>query len=213
MFIKTNPIVFFTAVVLLAIGVTLAWNLTARAAYESAEYRVVETDGEFEIRDYPDLVLVSTQSSSTFQGSDGSFMRLFRYISGNNTGDQKVAMTTPVFMEGKEDASNGTMAFVIPKEVALRGAPMPAAADVQLRTRKGGRFAVLRFSGRMDAESAERASKRLRDWVSKRGLQTDPDMEYAGYDPPWTPGPLRRNEALVRVVDQSDATSESNPNP
>ena len=24
-------------------------------------------------------------------------------------------------------------------------------------------------------------------------------IEFAGYDPPWTPGPLRRNEILIRL--------------
>lgn len=203
MSVKKMKISLLMILFLLMIFAGLGWNLTARAAYESAEYKVIEKDGDIEIREYPDLVLVSTESQSTFQGSDGSFMRLFRYISGDNAGKQKVAMTTPVFMEGEEGETNsatGRMSFVVPKQVADRGAPQPTSPDVRLQTREGGRFAVIRFSGRMNEQSAKRASQRLLDWVSQRQLKTEGEVEYAGYDPPWTPGPMRRNEVLIRLA-------------
>ena len=59
---------------------TLDWKVTARAAYESAEYRVIESDGEYDIREYPDLMLVSTKMKLHPNGNDGSSIRLFRYI-------------------------------------------------------------------------------------------------------------------------------------
>ena len=77
----------------------LAWKYTSRTAYEAAEYTVVESEGDFEIRDYPELVLATTEMRSRSpegDGSgDGSFMRLFGYISGENDQQQKVAMTVP----------------------------------------------------------------------------------------------------------------------
>ena len=60
------------------------WKMTSRSAYESAEYNVLESDGSFEVREYPDLMLVTTTSKFQSQGNDGSFGRLFRYISGGN---------------------------------------------------------------------------------------------------------------------------------
>lgn len=65
------------------IGV-FSWNMMVRAAYESAEYQVIESDGKFEGREYPDLMLVATTTKLDAQGRDGSFMRLFRYISQRN---------------------------------------------------------------------------------------------------------------------------------
>jgi len=35
--------------------------------------------------------------------------------------------------------------------------------------------------------------------MSEQGLVADGDAEVAGYDPPWTPGPFRRNEVLIRI--------------
>ncbi|MCH1440387.1 MAG: heme-binding protein, partial [Rubripirellula sp.] len=87
-----------TAVCLAVVGY-YAWKFTARSAYESARYRVVSSAGDIEVRDYADLVLVTTEMRFDAQGNDGSFSRLFRYISGDNGQQQKVAMTTPVFME------------------------------------------------------------------------------------------------------------------
>lgn len=198
---------FYVAlVVVLVVGGSFAWTLTARAAYESAEYTVVESDGQFEIREYPDLMLASTNMRPAAQGNDGSFMRLFQYISGKNETDQKVAMTTPVFMEAKEaDAPEGRMGFVIPKEVAVRGAPKPESEDVEIRKREGGRFAVIRFTGRMDKQDLDEAEAKLRKWMETKGLAGVSEMESAGYDPPWTPGPLRRNEVLIRLVEKESA--------
>ena len=72
-----------TGVVLASLGY-LGWRLTARSAYESAEYTVAESDGDCEIREYPDLMLASTSMQFESEGGDGSFMRLFGFISGRN---------------------------------------------------------------------------------------------------------------------------------
>lgn len=175
------------------------WKLTARSAYESAEYTVLESDSPFETREYPDLQLATTNMQFKSQGDDGGFMRLFRYISGANEEQQKVAMTTPVFMEPQADGAQGQMGFVIPKNVAEQRVPEPTSEQVQILKRAGGRFAVIRFAGRMNRESVAKAEEQLRTWMNKKGLVGELDAELAGYDPPWTPGPFRRNEVLIRL--------------
>ncbi len=204
--------------VLVVIGV-FAGNKTARAGYESAEYKVVEAEGKFEIREYPDLMLVATTTKIDAQGRDGSFMKLFRYISGANESKQKISMTTPVFMENDKAGSEVQMGFVMPKEVAVQGVPTPTGPDVDVRKRAGGRFAVLRFSGRLNAKLAKESEAKLRAWMKTKGLVADDSpntseahnpeadiaetqssgVEAASYDPPFTPGPLRRNEVLIRL--------------
>lgn len=176
-----------------------AWSITARAGYESAAYDVIEADGNIELREYPDLILASTESNFEARGNDGSFMRLFGYISGKNESSQKIEMTTPVFMEPGSLESKGKMGFVLPAEVAEAGAPAPKASNVTILKREGGRFAGVRFSGVMDVKNAEANEARLRTWLNARGLQTEGTAERAGYDPPFTPGPLRRNEVLIRL--------------
>lgn len=181
----------------------LAWKYTSRTAYEAAEYTVVESSGDFEIRDYPDLVLATTAMRSRSPEGDGngngSFMRLFGYISGENEQQQKVAMTVPVFMEAGDSEESGQMGFVVPKQVAADNVPKPTSSNVKVRKRPGGRFAAIRFPGKMTEAKIAEAKEKLENWLAERKLTGADDYEFAGYDPPWTPGFLRRNEVLIRV--------------
>ena len=172
--------------------------------YETARYKVVLSDGKFEVRDYPDLMLAATTTNQGGADADGSFMQLFRYISGANEANQKIPMTTPVFMSKPTASSSGQMGFVMPKEVAERGAPNPKVGQVEVRKRPGGRFAVVRFSGIMTSKLVEQFAVELRAWMEERGLKPDEaveggSFETAGYDSPFTPGPERRNEILIRL--------------
>ena len=204
-----KPGIYIAIIAILSIGGVLMFSRSTRAAYESADYTVVESDGNFEVREYPDLILVATATQMDAQGRDGSFMKLFRYISGANESEQKIAMTTPVFMENDQAGSQVQMGFVMPKNVAAEGAPGPSGEGVAVRKRTGGRFAVLRFSGRLDANLAKKSEAKLRDWMESKGLDAaradaeDPNrsggVEAAAYDPPFIPGPLRRNEILIRL--------------
>ncbi|QDV41174.1 SOUL heme-binding protein [Stieleria neptunia] len=201
--------IYVAATIGLAAVAMAAWTITARAGYESAEYEVIESDGNIEIREYPDLMLAATDSKMDAQGRDGSFMRLFRYISGANEDGQKIPMTTPVFMEGDVGESDVSMGFVMPKEVAAEGVPEPKGDGVKIRKREGGRFAVIRFPGRLDSRVAEEQEAKLREWMKSRGLEGETKAEAAGYDPPFTPGPLRRNEILIRLNDAANTDAES----
>lgn len=190
---------YLIAAVIVVVIAYFGWKMTSRGSYESAEYTVLESDGSFEIREYPELMLVTTPTKFQSQGNDGSFGRLFRYISGGNDDDRKVAMTTPVFMEPESGETDGQMGFVIPKKVAAEAIPNPSSENVEIRKRVGGRFAVLRFAGRMNDEVQATMEEKLRKWLDAKGLTGDESIELAGYDPPWTPGPLRRNEILIRL--------------
>jgi hypothetical protein len=200
-----KKMVYLIVAVVVCSVVFLGWKLTSRSGYESAEYTVVESDGQIELRTYPDLMLVTTTMGTRAQGDDGSFGRLFRYISGGNEIKQKVAMTTPVFMEpqslsAQHEQNGGQMGFVIPKDVARTSIPSPVSDQVEVAQRPGGTFAVIRFAGRIDIEVRQQQKKVLEAWIEKRELASVDNFEIASYDPPWTPGPLRRNEILIRIA-------------
>ncbi len=192
---KMSTIIVFGFAFLL---IYLAWKNFTRQGYESAEYSVVESAGAFEIRKYPDLVLVKTKMKPSSQGDDGGFMKLFGYISGENEAEEKIAMTTPVFMEQPSENSAGSMGFVMPSSQA-DSVPKPTNEDVRVGRREGGLFAVYRFAGEMDDASLASAEQKLREWIKSKDLRPVGNAERAGYDPPFTPGFLRRNEILVRL--------------
>ena len=77
--------------------------------YETQPYKVVSSFNEIEIRYYPSVKLVQTESASE---ENQNFSRLFRYISGANNTNQKIAMTTPVHMKNTDESKK--MAFVLP---------------------------------------------------------------------------------------------------
>ena len=179
-------------------GLVLAGCQAARAGYESAPYTVVRTDGKFELRDYPALTVVETpMAAPSGDAADGSFMRLFRFITGGNEGKQKIAMTTPVFMSG--GGSNATMAFVLPAKLKRSEVPQPADGAVRVRELAAGRFAVLRYSGGRTADREAETLTQLQAWMSTAGLKASSSPVYGYFDPPWTPSFLRRNEVMLRI--------------
>ncbi len=195
--VRRKQMYYILAGVVLAV-VLVSWKFTARSGYETAAYTVLKTENPFEVREYPDLMLAATTMPLESQGGDGSFMRLFQYISGKNADKRKVAMTTPVFMSREPDESQVQMGFVLPQEI-VQQIPEPSSDQVQIQQRGGGRFAVIRFSGRMNRDSVATAEARLREWINGQGMTAAGEVESAGYDPPWTPGIFRRNEVLIRL--------------
>ena len=169
-----------------------------RAGYETAPYKVVRKDGKFEIRDYPTLTVAETPiAPGARDGDDGSFIRLFRFISGDNDVKQKIAMTTPVFMSG--GGTNSTMAFVMPANLKATAAPKPSAGPVKVRDVAAGRFAVLRYSGARNAKAETESLALLRARLRALNSNSNASPLYGYFDPPWTPAFLRRNEVMLRL--------------
>jgi DNA gyrase inhibitor GyrI len=179
------------------VALALVGCKATRAGYESAPYRVVRSISNFEVRDYPALRVVETPMSGSESGSDGSFKRLFRFITGGNEAKQKMAMTTPVIVSGGD--ANATMAFVLPANLKTGQAPKPTDSTVKIRELEAGRFAVLRFSGGRNARKEAEALGWLKKWMAAEGLGVLSPPVYGYFDPPWTPAFLRRNEVMLRA--------------
>jgi len=190
------------SIVILAVvvAVALVGCKTSRAGYESAPFKVVRTDGKFELRDYLALTVVETPMDRSGNGADRGFNRLFRFITGRNEAGAKIAMTTPVFMSGS--GSNSTMAFVMPATMKAAQAPKPSDGSLMVRELEPGRFAVLRFNGGRKAENESEALIRLKAWINTQGLKAMSTPVYGYFDPPWTPAFLRRNEVMLRIEAQ-----------
>ena len=193
-----KKMILLFVMLVIAAGLIFVGCQATRGGYESAPYKVVRADGKFELRDYPSLAVVETPMAASGNSDDGSFMRLFRFITGANEAKQKIAMTTPVFMSGHD--TNRTMAFVLPAKVNATTAPKPADVAVAVRELPGGRFAVLRFSGGRSTKREAETLARLQTWLAAQGLKTAASPVYGYFDPPWTPSFLRRNEVMLGVA-------------
>jgi len=185
--------------VLVLIGGGALFVASSRAAYETARYGVVSADGEIELRRYAPMGVVTTAVESGERNN--GFGRLFRFISGENESNQKIAMTTPVFMPSDADSRPVTMQFVLPAEIGEAGAPKPTGSDVSLESRPGGLFAAIRFRGYGSREKQQKALETLAAWIKTTGRTAKGDPIFAYYDPPWTPEFMRRNEVLIEVAE------------
>lgn len=196
----------------LAVGGAAAFYVNERRA-EKPNHRLRRKDGMFELRDY-DPVLVATVSRTGAQGNalDSGFDRLAAYIFGKARSGHdsavgagayrgrrdRIAMTAPVLQKRGETNGEWRIRFVMPSEYTLTTLPQPPE-DIALDEIPARRMAAIQFSGSPDAEQLRQRQDELRRWCERMKLQPTGGFEYAFYNSPFTPPPLRRNEVLVPV--------------
>jgi hypothetical protein len=186
---------------------------------EKPDYQVVSQDGDFELRDYPPLVVAEVSGSGDRQQSlSNGFGPLARYIFAKERGgeriamtapvqqravapDEKIAMTAPVTQTPAQDG-RWRVQFIMPAEYGLEELPAPGNAEVTLEPIPARRVAAVRFSGRTNDQAIAEQQARLEDWMNARGLEPRGEPIYAYYNDPFTPGPLRRNEVMFEVSPQ-----------
>jgi hypothetical protein len=181
---------------------------------EEADYVVVETRNEFELRDYAALVTVETTVDAAFEDAGKrAFGKLFAYISGENRAREEIEMTTPVVASADGGESIAMTApvtaarerqgwrysFVLPARYTIETAPLPLRDDVGLAGIEPRRVAVLTFSGTWRESTFDENLGRLRDWIERNRLEIASAPRYASYDPPWAIPFLRRNEIMIDV--------------
>ena len=198
-----RKILLFTVVVVGAalLGVKLA------GGHERPDYETVERDGVIELRRYEPYVVAETYADGDYdRAMNEAFMRLFRYISGKNRKQiepdaPKIAMTAPVTMARVGD--EWRMAFMVPGKYDLESAPAPADPEVKLREEPGGLVAALAYSGRWNRERYMERQEQLQRWLAERRLEASGEPMFAGYNSPFTPWFLRRNEVLIPLAEGS----------
>jgi effector-binding domain-containing protein len=168
---------------------------------EQPDYAIVSADEDFELRDYPALVVAEVSHvGSRERASGASFRRLAAYIFAQDRpeGGEKIAMTSPV-LQDETQPGEWRMRFVMPSQYTLETLP-PAPADIKLTQMPARRMAAVRFSGNGAGRDLALMEARLRDWITTQGMMPAGEAEFAFYDAPMVPGPLRRNEVLIPVA-------------
>jgi len=183
-------------------------------AIEEATYTVVDSDNNFEIRDYSPHVLAETVVEGNLEDAgDQAFNRLFRYISGANRSREKIAMTAPVSQQpkgekikmtapvGQQRAQEGwAVSFMMPSSYTLETLPEPEDPAISLRQVSARQMAAVRYSGFWSEKGYLRNKQELESWIHERGLTIAGDPVWARYNPPFTPWFMRRNEILIPVA-------------
>lgn len=187
------------SVAVLLVALAGGWYWVTHSV-EQPDYTVVVAEGDFELRDYPAMVLAeATTEGDRQEGARSGFRALASYIFAQDRDGDRIAMTAPVIQQSDPGRAGWRIRFVMPSEYGLDDLPRPSGAAVSLETWPAMRLAAVRFSGRADDTDFAQEETRLRAWLAARDLQPDGAPFLAYYDDPWTPGFLRRNEVLLRI--------------
>jgi len=168
---------------------------------EEQPYTLVKKTPTFEIRHYPSYVLVQVTTRGEFsRAASMAFNPLVNYISGRNETREKFAMTAPVIHAPDRSADNHVVSFVLPKDVSIKDLPLPSDARVSRHHVDAHYAAAVKFRGLANFEHFNTLGNQLLADVKSAGLEVAGDPYYARFDPPWKPGFLRRNEAIVALA-------------
>ena len=179
---------------------------------EQPEFRGLRTEGEFQLRNYPEIVIAETIAHGPRrQALNEGFRRLADYIFAKSRPGEQLAMTAPVIHDAGDpvasepplfdDAFDGgawRTRFVMPAGRATDDLPEPPD-DIELVTIAPRRVGTVSFSGRPDDRMLAEQEDRLRGWLARHGEKSEAEPEYAFYNSPMIPGPLRRNEVWLAI--------------
>jgi len=185
--------------ILCLVGVLLAVQCSAKpqfcGKYDCPQYTVPTKTDDYELRCYQSYKWVRTTVSGFFFRSSKAFMRLFRYIEGENERKMKINMTVPVLMEKEHGliSTKENMSFFIPF-VHQANPPRPTSSDVYLKNVPSFCVYVRTFSGLMEWGEWWHYWKLL-NALNKDGKSYKKDFYItAGYNSPMTWPWERHNE-------------------
>lgn len=179
---------------------------------ESPQYTVISQHSGIEIRQYAAFIQaeVTVEAESHRAAVEKGFNLLTGYIFGNNVSRQKLEMTTPVQISKSEKiamttpvtvsgGSSFTVAFIMPSAYTLETLPLPGDSRIRFRQIPARSVAAVRFTGYFQPQTIRQNQQKLAGWLKEQGFEPAGDFIVAGYNPPWVPGFLARNEVLVPI--------------
>ena len=196
-------------------------------AIEEPTFKVLVSDGSFEIRQYAPMLIAETLVEGDMdEASSKGFRLIADFIFGNNQVSDsqiksKIAMTAPVTAEPQsskismtapvtleptsaamtmQTAKQWRISFVMPSQYTLENIPKPNNNAVRLKDIPGKYFAVQTYSGFNTLARVQRKTDETLEWAGKRSLKMIGTPQISRYDPPWTLPMFRRNEILVEIA-------------
>ncbi|MEI8103638.1 MAG: heme-binding protein [Candidatus Moraniibacteriota bacterium] len=208
-----NILIVFVVVIML----WSAWGFFS-SRVEQVEYTVVKKVNGYEIREYPaHIVAQTTVPGSQEDPMSVGFRIVAGYIFGGNTRKESIAMTAPVVAQ-KEGVENGSeniamtapvvattdgdsqvISFGMPHSYTLETLPTPSDSRVKIVMIPAKKYAVMRFSGYRSDARVKKMQEALLSALAQDGVVTQGSPAYAGYNAPWTPPWMNRNEVLIEI--------------
>lgn len=221
---KTMYILIIGIIILL-----LGWSIFSyifNRSIASPEYSVLEKREGYEIRSYKPYIVAQVEVVGSYnEAMSQGFRVLADYIFGNNTKQESIDMTAPVVesqsekikmtapvlvaenevlemtapVTEKTNEQNRIVSFVMPFEYTLETLPKPNNPDVKILTQEARKVAVLRFSWFRNESRISKKKQELLSMLGEDKIISKGAVEYAGYNAPFNPPWLNRNEVMVEV--------------
>jgi len=185
---------------------------------EQADYTVVKKMNGYEIREYSAHIVAQTTVRGSYGESMGSgFSIVAGYIFGGNTKKESISMTAPVVAQKEEvkkvseniamtapvmatnEGDSQTISFGMPRSYTLETLPTPNDPRVKIVMIPTKKYAVMQFSWYRSDARIKSMQEKLLSALARDGVSTEGSTAYAGYNAPWTPPWMTRNEVLVEV--------------
>jgi hypothetical protein len=192
------------------VGGALVYYLREKQT-EEPDYRALASDGDFQIRGYPAMTVAETVVfGPRKQALEQGFRALAGYIFAKTREGEQLPMTVPVMQDAGDpmatepplfdDELEGgwRTRFVMPAGRSKADLPEPAEG-VELIELEPRRVGVVSFAGRPGDRGLAEQEDRLRGWLARHGEASEAEPEYAFYNSPVIPGPLRRNEVWLAL--------------
>lgn len=198
------------------IGAGVLWSIWGYVSsrVEKTEYTLIESKKDYEIRLYPEHIVAQTTVKGNYQDALSEGFRIVAgYIFGGNTKKESIAMTSPVIekkstsqsiamtapVTASVEGESRTIAFGMPRSYTLETLPTPNDSRVKIITIPEKKMAAIRFSGYRSDDSVQAKKQKLLSALEKDNVRVIGELQYAGYNAPWTPPWMTRNEVLVEI--------------
>ncbi|MFZ5707805.1 MAG: SOUL family heme-binding protein [Pseudomonadota bacterium] len=162
-------------------------------------HETLETDGAFEIRRYPALLMLETvQQGSRDRALGNGFGLLADYMFGEGREGDEIPIVMPVFGEALAGDA-WKIRFLLPAAIDPAGLTPPAHGIVIVE-RPARDVAVVHVPGRPSDKLFARREAELRNWMEARGLEPAGPVEHAYYNSPLKPGTAHPNALLIPIA-------------
>ncbi len=176
-------------------------------AYEEPKYDVVKKTDIYEIRLYGERTIAEV----VYGKEDNGFKSLFNYISGDNKGNEDIAMTVPVTQsvdiemtapvtQSTSSSGKQVMRFFLPEKYTKETTPTPTNPKITIKNLPKSYIAAITYSGFASDSNFEEHAKKLKIALKKDKVIINGEPIKATYNSPFTLPFFRRNEALIEVA-------------
>lgn len=194
----------------------IVWSLWAyfSSKVENAKYSVIERKKGYEIRLYPEHIVAQTVVTGSYEESiNKGFGIIARYIFGGNVKKENISMTAPVVEKEIKSQSiamtapvlasiegeSHVIAFGMPRSYTLETLPTPTDSRIKIVTIPEKKMAAISFGWMRNSYLTKAKKKELLDLLNRDNISVVGEPQYAGYNAPWTPPWMTRNEVLVEI--------------